>query len=152
MSCSAAMIIGTAACLAPEQVSRSVSDSRTDVYAAGVMLYEMLTGEQPHTGESPLAVAHKHVSDVVPPPSSVVPGLRPSLDALVALATNRDPDLRPGDAGQFLQAISDARSGLPVAGPAGPPHGQLLPAPPSRVSGPVPSMDAAGLTWFDEDT
>ena len=145
------MLIGTAAYLAPEQVARSVSDSRTDVYAAGVMLFEMLTGVQPHTGETPLAVAHKHVSDVVPAPSSVVPGLPPSLDALVALATNRDPDLRPGDAGQFLQVISDARSGLPVGGPADPPHGQLLPAPPSRVSGPVPSVDPAGFPWFDEN-
>jgi beta-lactam-binding protein with PASTA domain/serine/threonine protein kinase len=145
------MLIGTAAYLAPEQVARSVSDSRTDVYAAGVMLFEMLTGVQPHTGETPLAVAHKHVSDVVPPPSSVVPGLPPSLDALVAMATNRDPDYRPGDAGQFLQAISDARSGLPVAGPADPPPGQLLPTPPSRVSGPVPSVDPAGFPWFDEN-
>jgi eukaryotic-like serine/threonine-protein kinase len=145
------MLIGTAAYLAPEQVARSVSDSRTDVYAAGVMLFEMLTGVQPHTGETPLAVAHKHVSDVVPPPSSVVPGLPPSLDALVAMATNRDPDYRPGDAGQFLQAISDARSGLPVAGPADPPTGQLLPTPPSRVSGPVPSVDPAGFPWFDEN-
>lgn len=77
------MLIGTAAYLAPEQVARSVSDSRTDVYAAGVMLFEMLTGVQPHTGETPLAVAHKHVSDVVPPPSSVVPGLPPSLLSLI---------------------------------------------------------------------
>jgi eukaryotic-like serine/threonine-protein kinase len=145
------MLIGTAAYLAPEQVARSVSDSRTDVYAAGVMLFEMLTGVQPHTGETPLAVAHKHVSDVVPPPSSMVPGLPPSLDALVALATNRDPDLRPGDAGQFLQAISDARSGLPVAGPADPMPGQLLPAQQARISGPVPSVDPAGFPWFDED-
>jgi eukaryotic-like serine/threonine-protein kinase len=145
------MLIGTAAYLAPEQVARSVSDSRSDVYAAGVMLFEMLTGVQPHTGESPLAVAHKHVSDVVPPPSSMVPGLPPSLDALVGMATNRDPDFRPGDAGQFLQAISDARSGLPVAGPADSPSGQLLPPPPARVSGPVPSVDPAGFPWFDEN-
>jgi eukaryotic-like serine/threonine-protein kinase len=144
------MLIGTAAYLAPEQVARSVSDSRSDVYAAGVMLFEMLTGVQPHTGETPLAVAHKHVSDVVPPPSSVVPGLPPSLDALVALATNRDPDLRPGDAVQFLQAISDARGGLPVAGPADPLPGQLLPAQQNRISGPVPSVDPAGFPWFDE--
>jgi eukaryotic-like serine/threonine-protein kinase len=145
------MLIGTAAYLAPEQVARSVSDSRSDVYAAGVMLFEMLTGVQPHTGETPLAVAHKHVSDVVPPPSSMVPGLPPSLDALVALATDRDPDLRPGDAGQLLEAISDARSGLPVAGPADPLPGQLLPAQQARISGPVPSVDPAGFPWFDED-
>jgi len=145
------MLIGTAAYLAPEQVTRSASDSRSDVYAAGVMLFEMLTGVQPHTGESPLAVAHKHVSDVVPAPSSLVPGLPLSLDALVALATNRDPDLRPGDAGQFLQAISDARSGLPVAGPADQQPGQLLPNQPARISGPVPSVDPAGFPWFNED-
>jgi eukaryotic-like serine/threonine-protein kinase len=125
------MIIGTAAYLAPEQVSRSTSDARTDVYAAGVMLFELLTGTQPHTGENPLAVAHKHVSDVVPPPSSVVPELPPSLDALVALATSRDPDLRPGDAGQFLRAISDVRHGMPIGsdGPAG----------------------GAAFPWFDQD-
>ena len=65
------MIIGTAAYLAPEQVSAEPSDARTDVYAAGVMLFEMLTGTQPHTGESPLAVAYKHVNEVVP--AAVVP-------------------------------------------------------------------------------
>jgi len=115
------MIIGTAAYLAPEQVSASSSDSRTDVYAAGVMLFEMLTGAQPHTGDSPLDVAYKHVSDVVPPPSTLMPGLPPALDALVALATSRDPDLRPADAGQFLQAVTEVRQ---VALPPAPRRGQ----------------------------
>jgi eukaryotic-like serine/threonine-protein kinase len=146
------MIIGTAAYLAPEQVARSLSDARSDVYAAGVMLFEVLTGMQPHTGETPLAVAHKHVSDVVPAPSSVVPGLPPSLDALVALATNRDPDLRPADAGEFLQAISDARRGLPAAAPADAPPGQPLPDQQARISGPVPAVDPAGFPWFNEDS
>ncbi len=120
------MIIGTAAYLAPEQVSGGSSDARTDVYAAGVMLFELLTGYQPHTGESPLAVAYKHVNEVVPPPSSLlgrqapaVPGLAPALDALVAMATSRDPDLRPSNAGQFLRAIGEVRrgQGLPRTGP-----------------------------------
>jgi serine/threonine protein kinase len=110
------MIIGTAAYLAPEQVSHSISDARTDVYATGVMLFELLTGKQPHTGETPLAVAYKHVNEVVPAPSGIMPGLPPCLDALVALATSRDPDLRPADAGQFLQAITEVRRGLPIAG------------------------------------
>ena len=93
------MIIGTAAYLAPEQVSHSTSDARTDVYAAGIMLFELLTGRQPHQGETPLATAYKHVNEVVPSPSSMVNGLPPALDALVALATSRNPDRRPGGRG-----------------------------------------------------
>jgi eukaryotic-like serine/threonine-protein kinase len=124
------MLIGTAAYLAPEQVSRSASDARTDVYAAGVMLFEMLTGVQPHTGDSPLAVAHKHVSDAVRAPSSVVPGLPPSLDTLVTLATSRDPELRPADAGQFQRAIADVRRGLPIGGLEADPF--AVTAPPAR--------------------
>jgi eukaryotic-like serine/threonine-protein kinase len=111
------MLIGTAAYLAPEQVSRGAADVRTDVYAAGVMLFELLTGRQPHIGDTPLAVAYKHVNEAVPPPSSLVPGLPPALDALVALTTSRNPDLRPADAGQFLHAITGARAGLPPGGP-----------------------------------
>jgi eukaryotic-like serine/threonine-protein kinase len=138
------MIIGTAAYLAPEQVSASSSDARTDVYAAGVLLFEMLTGAQPHTGDSPLAVAYKHVNDIVPPPSGLVAGLPPALDALVALATSRDPDLRPADAGQFLDAIREVRNGGSVpsarrgahAAPPGPAGGAGgLPA------SPVPGQD-----------
>jgi len=144
------MIIGTAAYLAPEQVTRSVSDARTDVYAAGVMLYEMLTGVQPHTGETPLAVAHKHVSDAVPAPSGMVRGLPPSVDALVAMATSRDPGARPANAGEFLHAVSDVRSRLPLAAPVGQPAGQLSAAPQDQQAGPVPAVDPAGFPWFDE--
>jgi eukaryotic-like serine/threonine-protein kinase len=129
------MLIGTAAYLAPEQVSRGAADVRTDVYAAGVMLFELLTGRQPHTGDTPLTVAHKHVNEAVPPPSSFVPGLPPSLDALVAMATSRDPDLRPADAGQFLRAIASARSGLPLDGP--PPEPPPLAPPPVPPPGPA---------------
>ena len=114
------LLIGTAAYLAPEQVAGGRADFRTDVYAAGIMLFEMLTGHQPYTGETPLAVAYRHVNETVPPPSSLVPGLPPALDSLVALATSRDPDLRPADAGQFLRAISGARHGLPLDVPAAP--------------------------------
>ena len=108
------MLIGTAAYLAPEQVASSLSDERTDVYAAGVMLFEMLTGVQPHTGESPLAVAYKHVNAAVPPPSSISADLPAALDTLVALGTSRDPDLRPADARHYLKAITEVRRGLPL--------------------------------------
>jgi beta-lactam-binding protein with PASTA domain len=149
------MLIGTAAYLAPEQVARSTSDARTDVYAAGVMLFEMLTGTQPHTGESPLVVAHKHVNDVVPAPSSVVPGLPPSLDALVALATSRDPDLRPADAGQFLRAITEVRGGRPIDGPGPEPSADSFPGQatdfPSLPASDVPGRpcDVPGLPVGD---
>jgi eukaryotic-like serine/threonine-protein kinase len=112
------MIIGTAAYLAPEQVSGGMSDARTDVYAAGIMLFELLTGMQPHTGASPLDVAYKHVNEVVPPPSSVLPGVPGPVDALVAMATSRDPDLRPANAGQFLRAIQEVKDGHAAPGPA----------------------------------
>jgi serine/threonine protein kinase/beta-lactam-binding protein with PASTA domain len=118
------MIIGTAAYLAPEQISGGTSDARTDVYAAGIVLFELLTGKQPHTADSPLAVAYKHVNEVVPAPSSVVPGLSPALDAMVAMATSRDPDLRPASAGQFLQAIQEIRDGQTGPGTAAYPSPQ----------------------------
>jgi serine/threonine-protein kinase len=145
------MIIGTAAYLAPEQVSSSRSDARTDVYAAGVMLFEMLTGEQPHTGDSPLAVAYKHVNEVVPAPSTRSPGLSPALDALVAMATSRDPDLRPADAGQFLQAVAEFRRGGPPASTGR--HGQHA-APDSGPLGADPwaSLPPAAGSRFDART
>jgi len=117
------LLIGTAAYLAPEQVAGGRADFRTDVYAAGIMLFELLTGHQPFTGDTPLAVAYRHVNETVPPPSSLVPGLPPALDALVAMATSRNPDLRPPDAGQLLRAVSGTRHGLPPGAPLPGPHG-----------------------------
>ena len=125
------VLMGTVAYLAPEQVTGSVSDARCDVYAAGVMLFELLTGQQPHTGESALAVAYKHVNQTVPPPSRARPGLPQPLDALVTLATSREPRLRPADAGQFLGAVRGVRRGLPVPWPppSTPPGGTRPPGP-----------------------
>ena len=109
------MLIGTAAYLAPEQVSQGVADARTDVYAAGIMLFEMLTGQQPHTADTPLAVAHKHVHEAVPVPSQLVNGIPPALDDLVLRATSRNPELRPADGGQFLRSLNEVRLSLPPA-------------------------------------
>ncbi len=136
------MIIGTAAYLAPEQVSGGTSDARTDVYAAGVLLFELLTGLQPHTGDTPLAVAYMHVNDVVPAPSSVVSGLPPALDALVTLATSRDPDLRPADAGHFLRAVTEVRHGMPISGLRS--RGQHAAPPGQEAAGAPDGYSAAG--------
>jgi serine/threonine-protein kinase len=132
------LLIGTAAYLAPEQVAGGRADFRTDVYATGIMLFELLTGRQPFTGDTPLAVAYRHVNEVVPAPSSLVSGLPPALDSLVELATSRDPDLRPADAWQFLCAITGARHGLPLDVPASapyPPHGAGAAGPPAAGPG-----------------
>ncbi|MCW2860793.1 MAG: hypothetical protein JWP48_2501 [Actinoallomurus sp.] len=107
------MLIGTVGYLAPEQVISGDADARTDVYAAGIMLFELLTGRQPHQGGSPLSVAYKHVNEIVPLPSSVIPGMPPQLDALVASATNRDPSRRPSDAVHFHSAAGDVYRTLP---------------------------------------
>ncbi|MCW2898109.1 MAG: hypothetical protein JWO67_374 [Streptosporangiaceae bacterium] len=107
------MLIGTVGYLAPEQVLTGHTDVRSDVYAAGIMLFELLTGRQPHEGETPIMVAYKHVNEVVPPPSSVIPGIPPQLDALVAAATSREPANRPADANRFLAAVADTHRDLP---------------------------------------
>jgi eukaryotic-like serine/threonine-protein kinase len=99
------VIIGTVSYLAPELVVDGTCDARADVYAAGVMLYELLTGEKPHAGESPIAVAYKHVHEDVPPPSRLAPGVPAYVDALVARATARDRASRPADAGVLLHQI-----------------------------------------------
>ena len=107
------MLIGTVGYLAPEQVVSGDADARTDVYAAGIMLFELLTGRQPYQGSTPLSVAYKHVNEVVPLPSSIIPGLPPQLDALVASATNRDPARRPSDAVHFHAAAGEVYRTLP---------------------------------------
>lgn len=108
----AGTLLGTVAYLSPEQVQRGVADARSDVYAVGIMLFEMLVGTQPFVGETPIQVAFKHVHDEVPLPSSLRSGIPPSIDALVAHATACDPDLRPKDANEFLREVRDAHAGL----------------------------------------
>ncbi|MCP2338432.1 Stk1 family PASTA domain-containing Ser/Thr kinase [Actinomadura rupiterrae] len=106
------LIIGTVGYLAPEQVVSGNADVRSDVYAAGILLYELLTGALPHQADSPLAVAYKHVNEVVPPPSQAVQGLPPQVDALVTRATSHSPDERFQDANAFLAAAAEVAGGL----------------------------------------
>ncbi|MDR7303106.1 Stk1 family PASTA domain-containing Ser/Thr kinase [Haloactinomyces albus] len=117
---SGSVILGTVAYLSPEQVTTGAADARTDVYAAGVVLYEMLTGEPPYTGDTALSVAYRHVNDDVPAPGEHVPELPAAVDDLVLRATRRDPSVRPADAAAFLTELRALRnhSGMgPVAVP-----------------------------------
>jgi beta-lactam-binding protein with PASTA domain/serine/threonine protein kinase len=106
------VLIGTVSYLSPELVVDGKADARSDVYAAGVLLYEMLTGQKPHQADSPIQVAYKHVHEDIPPPSRRVPGLPPYVDALVARATARDKDLRPTDARVLLHQVRRVRQAL----------------------------------------
>ena len=108
------VLIGTVAYLAPEQVEYGRADPRTDVYAAGILLWEMLTGTPPYSADSPLSVAYRHVHDDVPPPSTVVHGIPPAVDDLVVRATRRDPAARPADGGAFLAELAAVRGSLPA--------------------------------------
>ncbi|GGV39569.1 serine/threonine protein kinase [Streptomyces longisporoflavus] len=107
-------ILGTVSYLAPEQIEHGTADTRVDVYACGVVLYEMLTGAKPHSGETPAQVLYQHLHEDVPPPSAAVPGLPVELDDLVASATARTPDVRPHDAVALLGQARQARAALSV--------------------------------------
>lgn len=164
-SATTGLIIGTVAYLSPEQVEHGDADGRSDVYAAGILLYEMVTGDVPHDGDSPLAVAYKHVNSDVPSPSRSRSGIPPEIDALVVTSTRRDPKLRYQRAIDFLADVRRVRATLPPARPftdsratlvvdstaaagarssrrkSGPPPGpgrKQSPVPPSRASGPLP--------------
>ncbi len=108
----AGVLMGTVSYIAPELVTEGRSDARSDVYALGVLLFELLTGHKPHTGDSPIQVAYKHVHDDVPAPSAMVDGIPPYLDAFVARATARQRDLRPADAHVMLQQLRRVRHAL----------------------------------------
>jgi serine/threonine-protein kinase len=106
------LLIGSVGYVPPEQVTGETTGPRGDVYSAGVMLFEMLTGRQPFTGDTPLSVAYQHVNSSVPAPSTVAPGIPAAVDQLVLAATSRDPLRRPADAIEFSRAVRQVREGL----------------------------------------
>lgn len=105
LTAESSVILGSVSYLSPEQVQRGVADSRSDVYSLGIIAFEMLTGEKPFSGDSPINIAYRHVNDRVPAPSTLAPGIPVSLDTLVLRATNINPDERPRDAGELLEEL-----------------------------------------------
>ena len=87
-------LLGTIAYLSPELVTRGIADTRSDIYAVGIMMFEMLTGEQPYKGEQPMQIAYQHANDTVPAPSSFNARVPAEWDEIVLWATSRDPQDR----------------------------------------------------------
>ncbi|MFT7837288.1 PASTA domain-containing protein [Saccharothrix sp. BKS2] len=148
------VILGTVAYLSPEQVTTGNTDARSDVYSAGVLLYEMLTGAPPYVGDNAISVAYRHVNDEVPP----VPDVPAEVAELVRRATRKEPFLRPADADSFLSEVEAVRARLglmsadvptpvaaPVRQPTGtPPGGTPLPGSPLPGS-PLPGAPLSGV-------
>jgi len=107
-----AALLGTIAYLSPELVTRGVADARSDIYAVGIMIYEMLAGEQPFKGEQPMQIAYQHANDSVPVPSTRNPRVPVDFDELVLWATAREPDDRPRDARELLDQLLEIRREL----------------------------------------
>ncbi|EST36758.1 hypothetical protein M878_00515 [Streptomyces roseochromogenus subsp. oscitans DS 12.976] len=126
-------VMGTAEYLSPEQARGEQVDHRTDLYSAGCLLYELLTGRPPFTGDTPLAVVMKHLSDPPVPPSTHAPGLPAVYDTLVLRALSKDPADRYQTAEEMHDAIRETLTGpvTAVTSPLAPPpalqHARLLP-------------------------
>lgn len=101
-------LLGTIAYLSPELVTRGIADKQSDVYAFGIMMFEMLTGEQPFTGEQPMQIAYQHAHDEIPQPSTLSTQSSPELDRIILWATSKEPSDRPSDASELLRAVQDS--------------------------------------------
>jgi serine/threonine-protein kinase len=110
-----AQVIGTAQYLSPEQARGERVDARSDLYSVGCLLYELLTGRPPFTGDSPVAIAYQHVREAPIPPSRVDPELPPWADPIVLRAMEKDPDERYQSAADMRSDVQRALSGFPVA-------------------------------------
>src|SRR4051795_8202503 len=101
-------IVGTVQYLSPEQAEGRPVDARSDLYSAGLVLYELLTGRPPFDGEAPVSIALKHVNERPVPPGQLRPGIPPALEAVVLRALEKDPALRYQSAEEFIAALEQA--------------------------------------------
>jgi eukaryotic-like serine/threonine-protein kinase len=112
-----AQVIGTAQYLSPEQARGERVDARSDLYSTGCLLYELLTGRPPFTGDSPVAIAYQHVRENPIPPSRIDPEVPPWADSIVLRAMAKNPADRYQSAGEMRSDIQRALQGMPVAAP-----------------------------------
>ncbi|NKY49812.1 Stk1 family PASTA domain-containing Ser/Thr kinase [Nocardia vermiculata] len=113
---SASVILGTAAYLSPEQVTSGSADARSDVYSFGILIFELLTGQAPFTGDTSLSIAYQRVEKDVPSPSRFIEGIPPEFDELVARATAREPAHRFADATEMAAELNRIAAVLQLPG------------------------------------
>lgn len=130
---SASVILGTAAYLSPEQVTTGTADARSDVYSFGVLIFELLTGRVPFTGDTSLSVAYQRIENDVPSPSRFISGVPQEFDELVAKATAREPAHRYADANEMAAALRQI--------------GAKLNLPPYRVPAPQESAEHLSASY-----
>ncbi|MEV0644374.1 Stk1 family PASTA domain-containing Ser/Thr kinase [Phytomonospora sp. NPDC050363] len=107
-------LLATVAYVPPELVADGVADARSDVYSAGIVLFELLTGTVPYDGPDAAEVAGRHLHEDIPPPSALTTGIPPGLDALVVSATRRDRAARPADATEFAARLAELPEQAPT--------------------------------------
>ena len=112
MTAESSVILGSVSYLSPEQVQRGIADSRSDVYAVGIVAYEMLTGEKPFSADSPIQIAYMHVNEEIPRLRSKRKEIPQALDDLISSSTAKDPDERPRTAGEFLDQLQQIQIDL----------------------------------------
>lgn len=139
-----AAVVGTAQYLSPEQARGETVDSRSDVYSAGCLLYELLTGRPPFVGDSPVAVAYQHVREPAVPPSHHDADLTPQIDAIVMKALAKRVEDRYQSAAAMRTDIERYLAGRPVQAVAPPPP--VEPGPPTAVTAVVPPSDPGSDT------
>ncbi len=135
-------VMGTAQYLSPEQARGEVVDARSDLYSAGVLLYELLTGRPPFTGDSPVSIAYQHVSEMPLPPSQVDGGVSPEIDAVVLHSLSKRTDDRYQTAAEFRTDVERAVAGSPVTA--------AVPMVVGEHTQQMPAVAAAGLEYRDE--
>jgi eukaryotic-like serine/threonine-protein kinase len=109
-----ATVIGTAYYLSPEQARGEHVDARSDIYSTGCLLYELLTGAPPFTGDSAVAVAYQHVREEPIPPSTIEPDVPPDIDAIVLVAMSKNPANRYSSAAEMRADLERSMAGVPV--------------------------------------
>ena len=128
-------VIGTAQCLSPEQARGEAVDARSDVYAAGCVLFELLCGHPPFVGDSPVSVAYQHVREAPPTPSSINPDVNPAVDAIVLKALSKNPLNRYQSAGEMRADLLRAAAGRPVMATPVLPVDETTPMAPAAAAG-----------------